>query len=431
MALVYQGPLRYNYEMHFSRVTLLCCLLGLPVATATGQDAAELFATFKDRIFQIRVIDQEAEEKSALGTGFLVAYDGLIATNYHVIADFADKPDKYRLEYEDQQGNTGDLTLLDVDVINDLALLSAEALGREPLLIQRDEPAQGDTIYSIGNPYDIGFTVVPGTYNGIAQDSYYKRIHFSGSINAGMSGGPVLNAAGEVVGINVSTAGNQISFLVPVAALRELIGTRRAADAPVADFAVRIREQLVANQRGLIDGLLAEQWPTQELGQAVAVDEMAPFVKCWGGSTDDKQLYSSVSSSCSSDEDVYVGPGLSTGVIAYQFFWLQADDLSAPRFQSYYRSLYSAFMPDNGADEDNVTNFSCDEMFVEQTAGAVDKVVLCLRAYRKFSGLYDALYVSGSVDWQDRAFISHFTLAGVEPTTLTAFMDRFQRVVRR
>lgn len=88
-------------------------------------------------------------------------------------------------------------------------------------------------------------------------------------------------------------------------------------------------------------------------------------------------------------------------------------------------------MPDNGADEDNVTNFACDEMFVEQTAGAVDKVVLCLRAYRKFSGLYDALYVSGSVDWQDRAFISHFTLAGVEPTTLTAFMDRFQRVVRR
>ena len=88
-----------------------------------------MFATFKDRIFQIRVIDQEAEEKSALGTGFLVAYDGLIATNYHVIADFADKPDKYRLEYEDQQGNTGDLTLLDVDVINDLALLSQTRLA--------------------------------------------------------------------------------------------------------------------------------------------------------------------------------------------------------------------------------------------------------------------------------------------------------------
>lgn len=417
--------------MTVRRLPLLCCLLCLPVAAATGQDAAGLFATFKDRIFQIRVIDQEAEEKSALGTGFLVAYDGLIATNYHVIADYADKPDKYRLEYEDEQGNKGRLTLLDVDVINDLALLSAEALGREPLRIQLDEPDQGDTIYSIGNPYDIGFTVVPGTYNGIAQDSYYKRIHFSGSINAGMSGGPVLNAAGDIVGINVSTAGNQISFLVPVAALRELIGTRRSADAPVADFATRIREQLVANQRGLIDGVLAAEWPIQELGGGVAVDEMAPFVKCWGGSTDDKRLYRTVSSSCSSDEDVYVGPGLRTGVIAYQFFWLEADDLSAPRFQSYYRSLFSDFMPDNGADEDNVTNFACDEMFVEPAPGAVDKVVLCLRAYRKFGGLYDALYVSGSVDWQDRAFISHFTLAGVEPDTLTAFMERFQQVVRR
>lgn len=396
-----------------------------------GEDAAGLFAKFKDRIFQIRVVDQEAEEKSALGTGFLVAYDGLIATNYHVIADFADKPDKYRLEYEDQQGNKGQLRLLDVDVINDLALLSATALGREPLQISSDEPAQGETIYSIGNPYDIGFTVVPGTYNGIAEDSYYKRIHFSGSINAGMSGGPVLNATGHVVGINVSTAGNQISFLVPVTALRELIGTRAAADAPVADVSVRIREQLLANQRGLIDGLLAVEWPTQELGQAVAVDEMAPFVKCWGGSTDDKQLYSTISSSCSSEDDVYVGPGLSTGVVAYQFFWLDAGDLSAPRFQSYYRNLFADFMPDNGADEDNVTNFACDEMFVEQAPGLVNKVVLCLRAYRKFSGLYDALYVSGSVDWRNRAFISHFTLAGVEPESLTTFMERFQQVVQR
>ncbi|UCG73040.1 MAG: trypsin-like peptidase domain-containing protein [Chromatiales bacterium] len=414
-----------------SRTWLLCCLLCLPFSPAMGEDAAGLFAKFKDRIFQIRVVDQEAEEKSALGTGFLVAYDGLIATNYHVIADFADKPDKYRLEYEDQQGNKGQLRLLDVDVINDLALLSATALGREPLQISSDEPAQGETIYSIGNPYDIGFTVVPGTYNGIAEDSYYKRIHFSGSINAGMSGGPVLNATGHVVGINVSTAGNQISFLVPVTALRELIGTRAAADAPVADVSVRIREQLLANQRGLIDGLLAVEWPTQELGQAVAVDEMAPFVKCWGGSTDDKQLYSTISSSCSSEDDVYVGPGLSTGVVAYQFFWLDAGDLSAPRFQSYYRNLFADFMPDNGADEDNVTNFACDEMFVEQAPGLVNKVVLCLRAYRKFSGLYDALYVSGSVDWRNRAFISHFTLAGVEPESLTTFMERFQQVVQR
>jgi serine protease Do len=414
------------------RVLTLFALLTMVLSfsdCAEAQDAAALFARYKDRIFKIRVIDREAEEKSALGTGFLVARDGLIATNYHVIAGLIEQPDKYRLEYEDQQGNKSALELLDVDVINDLALLRAELFGLEPLAIVSGEPAQGDTIYSIGNPYDIGFTVVPGTYNGIADDSYYKRIHFSGSINSGMSGGPVLNAAGEVVGINVSSAGNQVSFLVPVTALRELI---RAGDGgPVSDFSERIREQLIANQRELIGGMLDSDWPTQKLGDAIAMDEVSPFVKCWGGSTDDKQLFISVSSSCRSDDNVYIGRGLSTGVIAYQFFWLEADRLSAPRFQSYYQTLFAAFIPDNGADEDNVTNYSCEEMFAADTDGMVDKVVLCIRGYRKFNGLYDALYIRGSVDWSDKAFLSHFTLAGVRPETLTAFMERFQQVVRR
>ncbi len=404
---------------------------GLPAA---DDDAAGLFARYKDRIFQIRLIDLEADEKSALGTGFLVAGDGLIATNYHVISELIEKPDKYRLEYEDEQGEKGDLQLLDIDVINDLALLRADDIDSPPLELPETEPVQGDTIYSLGNPHDIGFTVIPGTYNGMDEDSYYRHIHFSGSINAGMSGGPVLNGDGGVVGVNVSSAGNQVSFLVPADALRTLVAEWRERDGQVDDFIQRMRQQLLDNQKRMIDSMLAEEWPAQPLGDATALGEMSPYVKCWGGSSDEDELYKSVSSSCASDHHIFLGRRFSTGVISYQFFWLEAGQLSAPRFQNYYQMFFENFRPDNMAGEDNVGNFTCGEYFVSDDAddgGNIDKAVLCVRAYRKFEGLYDVFYLRGSIDESRKAFISHFTLAGVERSSVEAFLDRFQQVAHR
>ena len=115
------------------------------------------------------------------------------------------------------------LQLLDVDVVNDLALLYWQDGSGNAFQLANSNPRQGEMIYSFGNPMDIGMTVVPGTYNGIKETSFFQRVHLTASINPGMSGGPALNSVGEVVGINVSTAGNQISFLVPVERLKTLL----------------------------------------------------------------------------------------------------------------------------------------------------------------------------------------------------------------
>lgn len=419
------------YRMRPLLILVLALMSWMTPAGAAEQDAAKLFAQFKDRIFQIRLIDLEAESKSALGTGFLVAQDGLIATNFHVISELVNKPGKHRVEFLDEQGEKGDLELLDFDVINDLALLRAVDLGRAPLSLPDAIPTQGDTIYSLGNPYDIGFTVIPGTYNGIEEGSYYKHIHFSGSINAGMSGGPVLNSDGGVVGINVSSAGNQISFLVPADALRALIEDWQTDGEPVADHRERIREQLVANQKEMIDSFLDQEWQTESMGEATVLGEMQPFVKCWGGSSDDDDLYKYVTSACRSDQHIFLGPRFSTGVISYQFFWLEADELGSQRFRSIYQAFFGDFIPDNIASEDDVGNYSCEEFFVTDDADHVDKAILCVRAYREYSSLYDALYLRGSIDESDKAFISHFTLAGVDRDNISAFLERFQQVARR
>jgi S1-C subfamily serine protease len=427
-----RGLLNYTGSMlRHLLLPVLAVLIFAPAGHGAEQDAAVLFARYKDRIFQIRLVDLEAEEKAALGTGFLVARNGLIATNFHVISKLVNQPDQFRLEYVDEQGGKGDLQLLDVDVINDLALLKADDIDLIPLELPDLVPAQGDTIYSLGNPHDIGFTVIPGTYNGFDEGSYYRRIHFSGSINAGMSGGPVLDRKGRVVGVNVSSAGNQVSFLVPAEALQELIADWERQETPVADFRQRMRQQLVTNQKVMIDSILAEEWPTQTLGEGTVLGEMQPYVKCWGGSSEEKELYKYVSSSCRSGHAIYLGRGFSTGIIAYQFFWLEAHRLSTTRFMSYYEALFGTYGPDNAANEEDVGNFACNEFFISDEVEHIDKAVVCVRAYRKYAGLYDALYLRGSVDESEKAFISHFTLSGIERDTLRAFLERFQKVVRR
>ena len=100
----------------------------------------------------------------------------------------------------------------------------------------------------MGNPLDLGMTILPGTYNGIAGGSFYDRIHFSGSINPGMSGGPVINRNGQVVGINVATAGNQVSFLVPVHKVMDLLAEAPEDPGSPEHLNAMVASQLLKNQ---------------------------------------------------------------------------------------------------------------------------------------------------------------------------------------
>src|SRR5438046_9463079 len=69
----------------------------------------------------------------------------------------------------------------------------------------------------MGNPLDLGFTITEGIYNGLVEHSYNERIHFTGALNPGMSGGPAVTGEGNVIGVNVATrrGGQLVSFLVP------------------------------------------------------------------------------------------------------------------------------------------------------------------------------------------------------------------------
>ena len=125
-------------------------------------------------------------------------------------------------------------------MLHDLALLkAADAAGRsfDALAFRAAaEPlAQGERIYSLGNPLDVGFAVTQGTYNGLVRRSFYPQIFFGGALSAGMSGGPALDEEGHVVGINVARRvdGEQVSFLVPASFAEALLA--RGKDAKPLD----------------------------------------------------------------------------------------------------------------------------------------------------------------------------------------------------
>lgn len=419
----------YKFVLRFYPITwLVLSFLGFQT-TANGETeiAQDLFADFKQSILQIRVIDITSGSKSAIGSGFVIDNAGLIATNYHVVEQEVSQPDKYRVEFLTDANQAGELRLVDVDVINDLALLKVTDRELVPLKLATQEPEIGVPVYALGNPLDLGLTLVPGTYNGILQGSYHPRMHFTGSLNPGMSGGATLDASGRVVGINVASAGNQVSFLVPASQLQMLVDEYYERVETKVDMRSRIKQQLMRDQEKKFSELLTVPWESMRLGEADVLKELPPFVKCWGGSnsSDGKSEFLTADRTCRSEDDIYIDAKFNTGSIEYQFFWLQAHKLNSWRFYTYYEKLFQEFVPGNRASEDDVTNFECQDGFTRFASSRQYKTLFCLRAYKDYPDLYDVLFLQGTVDHAEKAFVSHFTLAGVSKENSLNFTKRF------
>ncbi|WP_346837485.1 serine protease [Microbulbifer sp. SAOS-129_SWC] len=420
-------------------ILLLCCFSGF----AAAQSYEKLYSDYRGSLYQIRLIEKSSNSKAGLGSGFQISADGLIATNYHVVAEAVSDPDKYQLEYLSVDGKQGPLKLLDIDVINDLAILRQDKPGSDFLQLADTTPSKGETIFSLGNPLDLGMTLIPGTYNGIAGGSFYDRIHFSGSINPGMSGGPAINARGHVVGINVATAGNQVSFLVPVDKLAHLYKhLRKQGPEKAVDLQAITHQQLLANQSEIIDTVLGADWKLRPLGEAMVVGEIVPAIQCWGNTQEeDDNPVTRIDKGCTGQDVVYLSEDFNTGRVEYEFFWLQSKKLQPSRFYAEYEQQMSSFFPGNNAGEEDVTNFRCDQGFTSQPRESggeteeaqreapkgpvIARTSYCVRRYKHFPDLYDIFFLSLSVDQKDRALVSHFTLSGFTRESAEAFTKKF------
>ena len=409
---------------------ILILSMQMYAGTTYAENTSLLFKTLHDRIYQIQTIELNSGSKSSLGSAFQINDKGLLVTNFHVVADYVLEPEKYRIEYVNYEGKTGSLDVQDVDVVNDLALVRQQDSYNHFLELSDKPVEQGEQVYSMGNPFDLGMTVVPGTYNSLTAHSYYDRILFSGSINPGMSGGPALNAEGKVIGVNVATAGNQISFFVPLSKLRELLDRHTGEGYTPTELRARLQAQLVTNQKRYIQTLLNAEWPAAKLGEASVIGEMTPFTRCWGTSSatrENRLRYNVANSNCMNNEFIYLSNRFTTGGLQYEFSWLDTSELNQFQFYRAYQEHIKGAAPINSARKNDVTNFECYEDFVGNApdAGPVTKSILCVRAYREFADLYDFLYIGATVQDGHKGLISHFTISGVEKDLGMQFTRKF------
>jgi hypothetical protein len=400
------------------------CLCALAVAAQTGSQ--KVFSRYQDRIVQVRILESSSGSKAGVGSGFVASSNGLIVTNYHVIADLVDKPQQYRGEVLTAGGRVAALRLVNFDVVHDLALVATDLQFPAHFGFAIHGLAIGERVYSIGTPHDLGFTIVEGTYNGLIEPSLYEKIHFTGSINPGMSGGPALLPDGRVVGVNVATAGNQVSFLVPAKYVLALLGRTKKAEPLDADAAqAMLRSQLVDNQARYMETLLAAPLATTTLGSYQVPARIAPFMRCWGDADrSPENVYEQISQQCSSEDDIYLSRGQQTGIVQFQHDYYAGRSINRFRFYSLYQEQFNAPYTRVPATQEDVSRFSCHTDFVTHQ-GLNLKAALCLRRYKRLPGLYDAVLRAATIDENTRGVQTTLVLAGVTADNARRFARRY------
>lgn len=421
----------------------------MPASAASGADAAELveplpppspagqrvYEAARSRLLQVRTVLKAQGSQATVGSGFLVDDGGHLVTNYHVVSTYALQPDAYQLMFSTDDGRQGALQLLDVDVVHDLALLKpvdATALagrGALPFRPPTQPLARGERLFSLGNPLDVGFAVAEGSYNGLVERSFIPTIFFGGSLSAGMSGGPTLDAKGRVIGINVATRrdGEQISFLVPAAFARDLL--ERSADAsplPLPAYPTLTR-QLMSHQDALSKAFIALPWRHPGHSRYTIPVPQEDFLRCWGRSTPpDTRGMDFARSDCQMDSRIYVANGFSTGYISVRHEAYDGRKLGPLRFaQRYSASFRNEFL---GNDTPTLTSAQCHERFVDH-GGLPLRAVMCLRGHKKLPGLYELTVLVATLDQATAGVQGRFDAHGVSfdnAQALTAhYLDGF------
>ncbi|WP_341916991.1 serine protease [Hydrocarboniphaga effusa] len=392
------------------------------LAAPVGDETHRAYDAARAGLLQIRSLVDASGRQSSIGSGFQVDASGLAVTNYHVISEHALEPGTYRLEYIRTDGKRGKLHLLAVDVAHDLAVVKLDepAGSTLPLESVSTELRQGQRLYAMGNPLDIGFTIVEGTYNGLTERSYSDRFHFTGAINPGMSGGPAVDEAGRVVGINVAKRldGELVSFLVPVRFSAALID--RARNKPFAEATqakAEIGRQLLERQSELYRQMIGHGFRNSVAGRYEAPESEAPWFQCWASTNADevpKPRARVDTTQCSAETDLFIAGDLQPGSVQLRHDHLRSVKLNGFQFASFLSAYYQPLQGAMHWSASRKATPRCHDDFVAQTGGGDDKPLLragiCARAYRDFDGLYDVTVTAVTQDANQEAMALRLTM---------------------
>jgi Do/DeqQ family serine protease len=172
--------------------------------------------------------DEIPQSRSGLGSGVVVSSDGYLLTNFHVV----DGADAIEVLFSDQRRLKA--RLVGSDPESDLAVLQVEARDLPAISFGRmEDVGVGDTVLAIGNPFGVGQTVTMGIVSALGRthlgiNTFENFIQTDAAINPGNSGGALVDANGNLIGINTAiysrTGGSLgIGFAIPVSTARQIM----------------------------------------------------------------------------------------------------------------------------------------------------------------------------------------------------------------
>jgi serine protease Do len=254
-----------------------------------GDDLLERFFGGQGGRQQQQPRPQRPQETQAAGTGFVInAKDGLILTNNHVVQDAT----KIEVGFFNEDADVYyEATVVGRDPLTDSALIQLVDGKRELAEVRFGDSSQmqpGDWVVAIGNPFGLGHTVSVGVISAtrasglpVAAQRSADVLQTDAAINPGNSGGPLLNARGEVIGINTAiyTDARQqgnigIGFAIPINNVREIVPQLRAGKVSRGVIGVSVspvpvdalEEFGLRERRGALVGTVTRGQPAQKAG---------------------------------------------------------------------------------------------------------------------------------------------------------------------
>lgn len=410
-------------------VFTLNLLLIFSLSSSVAASTKGVFTQYKNRLAQIRIVDKTTNSKTTIGSGFFVNNNGLIATNYHVISKHVFEPKQYRIEFvlhdHDKTKKIFPAKLINFDVIHDLALLETKLTNTSFLKLNKTELKKGEKIFSIGNPLDLGMAIIVGTYNGITDDSMNERIHLSSAINSGMSGGPSITDKGNIIGVNVASAGNQIGFLVPVKYLKTLIrNVKQNTKVQPKEFIAQVSKQLIQNQNSYISKILNAPFKVKKLGKYQVPDKLAEYLTCWGDSETKDLPYKASQNSCATKNDIFLAQAFTTGDIHYSHTHISAKDMNSFRFAHILQDYFKRPEVILTGKKKYFTNYKCKTNFIK--ANNINfKLSFCLRGYKHLDNVYDMMLSAASLNEKNTAIQTNLILAGISYENANSFSQKY------
>ncbi len=181
------------------------------------------------RFYEFHGMRPQDDENTSLGSGVIVSQDGYIITNAHVIS----KADNIVVMLND--GKKATAKLIGSDPESDLAVIKVDMVGLKPLGFKEQATQVGDVVLAIGNPFGVGQTVTQGIISatgrtGLGINTVEDFIQTDAAINPGNSGGALVDAYGQLVGINTaifSRSGGSmgIGFAIPTSIVEHVMNS--------------------------------------------------------------------------------------------------------------------------------------------------------------------------------------------------------------